>query len=71
MAISLPLALLHVKWSVEVLLTIATAFTGGGIDFCPEMFVVEFLTHFSMALDFWERKESSVESVISLETVLL
>jgi hypothetical protein len=50
--ISLPLALLHVELSVEILLTIATASTGGGFDFCPELFLVEVLTHFSMALDF-------------------
>merc|ERR1719450_1058711 len=68
LAISLPLAVLHLEFSLELLVTIAIASTGGRLELVDEpFFFEEDLTNLSGTLDFCGGNESIPESTASVE----
>ena len=72
LAISLPLAVLHLEFSLELLLTIAIASTGGRLELDDEpFFFEEDLINLSGTLDFWGGNESIPESTASVELLWL
>ena len=67
MAISLPFVELTFEMSLELLLTIAMASTGGGFELTDEpFFSLEDLTNLSGTLDFIGGKDSIPESTASM-----